>query len=397
MKTSIIVILAVTVLLLGCSSPPGPVIVPNKTIENTTGELNTSGIIIDSPKGCEEIDDPQQRDNCYMSRITTDPMLGISLCYKIENSRIQDRCIYVLSTENITYCPKISQGSIDLRDDCFYLHASDTNDKLLCSDITDKTLMKKCIREISVRECGLLGEYDSAVCLVLANNDPSYCADINGSQECYLEVAKKLPDVSACGFIENKVDEMACMGIVSGDYGACMAFDYNTTQDSCYEKIAVDLNDYSICGTLLSTETYINSCYQTLAVVNNKPALCTNLKTEPQRDLCYYLVGKGNNDYRVCNSIIETGRRDLCRIDVAKGLVDPSVCSNVENNYIRNYQCYSNIISGKGYTIDIESCGRIPKEDMDWKDECFLRIFRETQDSTICGYIQQESIRSRCG
>jgi hypothetical protein len=396
MKKTAVLLLALAVLLLGCVSPQaGPVIIGN----NTGGEMEkneTGQVKINATGDCPDLLDSVMRDNCYLNKVTTGALKDVSICYKISDDKLRDRCIYMLALENIELCPQISAASINLRDDCFYAHAESTGMESTCFRIRDPELLKKCQGAIAQKLCGGLGDYEKTLCLAIKTQTPALCAnDVNHSQDCYFDVAMNLSDTSACGKLENQATRRACEVIITKNYGLCDMFEFNTSSDACYKLVAVELDNYTLCDKTV-TATYINDCHEALAIQDNAPSLCGDMVSELRRNQCYANVASKHISPEVCAKITEPGIRDRCRLEIAKATVDPSVCSLVENNYQRNYQCFSQIISMKEYPLNVDACSRITADFLQWRDECLVRVAQETGNLTICGLIQTEAVKSRC-
>ncbi len=394
MKMKVVFALATIVFLLGCFTQPGPVVVHNKTTKDNDTTNQTPPATINTSKGCEVFSDQQLRDNCHMNRITGGYSQDIGVCEKIDDPTLRDKCTHFLALKDVSLCEKISSLSMDLRDDCYYSHADSIGDETLCMKIEGEALKTECQNKRIDEKCSGLDDYEQTICYATEKNAPEICEQTNQTNKCYIEIAKKTKNLEICELITSAASNKACAGIVTGNYEVCKELEYNTTEDTCYQKIAIELNNYSICENTV-TETYINECYETLALMNNFPSLCKKLVKEPQRDMCYYNVGVRFNDVDVCSLVLESGKRDLCRVAVAKSLGEPYICGVVENNYFRNYQCFPTIMSGD-YEISLESCEKINAEHMSWRDECFLKVSEDTGNSTICDYIQTESIKSRC-
>lgn len=397
MKKTAILLVALVVLFFGCLSPQSSSVV----IRNETGgniqKNETVPIKINATGDCTDLLDSSMRDNCYMNKITKGMLKDVSICYKITDEKLRDRCIYTLALENIELCPQISSVSLNLRDDCFYSHAESTGNEATCFRIRDPELLKKCQGAIADKACAGLDEYNTTLCLALKTRNPALCASsVNHSQECFWTVAKNFSDSSICGNLTSQATSRACEAVITNNVDLCADFTFNTTSDGCYQLFAIDKNNPAICDKTV-TETYITSCHQALALMNNRPDLCSHAVSEPERDQCYKAVAIKHLTADVCNSIKEAGVSDRCKIEVAKAVPDAVICGLVNNSYQRNYQCYTTIIASKDYPITMDMCSRISTNDLQWKDECYARMAKELGNSTICNLIQTEGLKARCG
>ncbi len=383
--------------LFGCfSQPGGRQVIFNDTNPVTPIFNDTGPVVINATGGCDDLLDPHLRDNCYFNKVSKNPNEDISVCYKIKDARLKDRCVYLLGIAKMEFCPQISDSSLDLRDDCFYSNAESSGKDSICMRIRNMTMVDKCKNAIAQNACANTDEYSKNFCLAARDKDPKYCGLIaNKSQECYFDLAKNLSDSSICGKIENQPLNKACETLITGDFSLCKQLQYNTSWDACYQTVAIETNNYSVCD-LTVTDTYINACHETLALMNNFPSLCSHLVSEPARDQCYFDVGVKFRDPETCAKIKTSESRDLCAHKMAIAAVRPYFCGFISNDYMRAYQCYGELFFPSRYNITLDLCKEIRNEDIVMKDQCFLTMRERTGNSSICDLITTDSIKARC-
>ena len=384
-------------LLFGCFTQPGAGQVIFNDTNPITPIINNTVIVVSNATGaCDDLLDPHLRDNCYFNKVSKNPNENLSICYKIKDARLKDRCVYLLGVAKMEFCPQISELSLDLRDDCFYSNAESSGKDSICMRIRNMTLVEKCKNAISLKACSGTDEYSKNLCLAVNSKDPDYCGLIvNRSQECYFDLAKNISDSSICDRITNQITRTACAALILRDVSLCNNLPYNTSSDVCYQTIAIETNNYSVCD-LTVTNTYINACHESLALLNNFPSLCSHLVSEPARDQCYKKVAVKFREPETCDQIKYKDGRDLCRHDMAIEAVRPYLCGFIENYYMRAYQCYNELFFPGRYVLTVDLCKEIRVEDQLWKDQCYLTMRERTGNSSLCGLISSETIKARC-
>jgi hypothetical protein len=391
-------LIAFILLFSGCfSQPTKPAYGGNN--ETVIPEANnTPSVTVNITGGCEDLLDANLRNNCIYDTVMNNATKDSAACYKIIDQSLRDRCMYVIAASDPKTCGLISDASIELRDNCYYSHADATGKDEYCLKIADASKAKKCNDLLLERLCNQSNDYEQAFCLAKKTKMPEYCEPLNISrQKCYLELAKEFSNESICASIDTLTTRKACEGIISGNYDLCLMLPFNSSQDACYQVIAVDKNDDAICDKTV-TDTYINSCHEELALMNNKPSLCSHSVSELQKNLCYKDVAIKYGQVETCVSIIEDGIRDSCRMEIAKALGEPALCTSVENPYFRNFVCYNQVLASNNQSVlSLQKCDGIPENDMSWRDECYKRMAILTGNFSICDMIHDEGIKSRCG
>ncbi len=383
--------------LFGCVSPPGGGQIVINDTEGPIVIINDTGPVVINVTGmCEDLTEPHARDNCYFNKISKDPGGDVSTCYNIKDNRLRDRCIYLLGVKNMEFCPQISAESLDLRDDCFYSNAESSGKDIVCLRIRNETIMKKCQSALAQKACSGLDEYNATFCLAVKTKNPALCAGfVNESQICYFNLAINLSDTSICENVKNAIPRKACEAIILNTPDICTQLTYDTEQDACYYTFAVEKNNETICDRT-TTVIYINLCHGDLALKNNKPSLCEQLYTEPDREKCYRKVAVKYFDLGICDKIKLKEWRDGCRHEMAISASRPYYCGFIENDYMRVYDCYTQLFLPGKYNITLQSCSEIRDDDIAWRDQCYLSLYNVDKNSSICNYIQTDAIKSRC-
>jgi hypothetical protein len=230
---------------------------------------------------------------------------------------------------DLSDCPKIdaelkecedasavsSYGASD-RDVCYYDLA------LLRENIT---LCRK------IRNTDSWYDYTAAKCgadLAIYSGNVSLCDELSltSKYDCYEELAGELEDPTICEYItsDSKMDD--CLyNYVSynyyyiSDWSICDSFSGKGYEANyCYSQAAEYTGDESYCDKITkSSGGYYSyskaSCYAGVAKGDGSPALCGTLATDGERDDCYYDYATAYPyDVDACGKISDSYRKNSC-------------------------------------------------------------------------------------
>jgi hypothetical protein len=171
---------------------------------------------------CNELSDYLQRDSCL--EIFASEHAAPNICLNISTNLYQDACFtdIAMKTKDASICSRmICYECINDRENCYLRVANATLDPAPCARIT-----------------------------VLATEDL-----------CYLTVAKTSSNPSYCSPMQNNYDRNTCYSSVI--YGqsfapsACADINYTNWQDECYQKVAINTKNSTLCQSI--TDQFVKS------------------------------------------------------------------------------------------------------------------------------------------
>ncbi|MCX6778506.1 MAG: hypothetical protein NT157_06550 [Candidatus Micrarchaeota archaeon] len=409
MKIATLLFVIGMILIMGCGMNRPAVY--NSTANETNG---TGEVLI----GCDAMASQELRDNCYLEEVLGGNA-SPAICGKIIDVGKADRCLRFAAAMNESLCGRIN--GTELRDDCYYYWANMNNDsaecgkitaagaqeacyavfnppKVPCEDVTDALDRIICLANSTGNYLACSGYsiegYNATTCLTQIYGSKVTC--LEPSEICYFKMAATLSKEAACDGIGSKAIRTACKAVVSGTYGICGNLEFVYSRDFCYDKVAYEKSDPGTCG-FIETDDYRNDCYQSLALAKADVTLCSMGAKDWDKDICYNIFARKYGNVDACYLIGGTNTRDACIMYVASALGEPSFCANMTNDYNKNYNCFLPIVTSGNYEMDVDKCGRITNVYMQWKDQCYLEIWKKTGDESMCGKIETEATRSMCG
>ncbi len=316
-------------------------------------------------------------------------MLGLILHRQNESQEYYDAAIL---QKDFSLCDKIKIGSVN---DCYYHIFEQSNDPMLCEDVSDPFQKSKCYRVIATNL------NDLAVCDKI--NNPIYQKE---KYLCYQEIAQNTKDISICSKIGKEVNEerAQCYDSLSdklNDPTICEeASNSLFTKDECYEAIALNRDEIGFCGKIEGSKNR-DTCYETFAVKLNDLSLCNKIEKEgdyssssfyvTSRNGCYSIIAANLNDLTICDQISSQATKWSCYRRIGEQLKDLSICDKIDFQDEKD-SCYSAVGSE---LADPAICDSI-KENQYSKDVCYREVARKLKDDSICKRIQDKSIRRDC-
>ena len=181
----------------------------------------------------------------------------ITLCEQILQEDSNDHCKYaVLSTQ---------KGNTITLADCETLKTQVSLDSCVVyvadvGNLEDVSQCSKLANPIAVKEC-----YRKTV---ISKKDASTCANINETEmpgfknTCYTLVAQAAGDIQVCANIENNDALVTCEIVATEprDPTLCERMSTQASRNGCYYRMAVDLEDASLCDNILDDEELFDMC-----------------------------------------------------------------------------------------------------------------------------------------
>ncbi len=116
------------------------------------------------------------------------------------------------------------------------------------------------------------------------------------------------------------------------DLESCKNIGDEYARDWCYNKIAIEENNRSICLNIENSER-ISFC-------NDYGVSCERMPMQRYKDECYGNTAIIKIDSSLCEKVISEGKKDWCGEHVAEIEKNPSICTKV-NDVERPDWCYT--------------------------------------------------------
>jgi|GEM_PF-6392213 len=172
-------------------------------------------------------------------------------------------------------------------------------------------------------------------------------------------------------------------------------------RDSCYYSLAKDTMNSSYCDFVNDTSKR-DACLSEMSLFNMQPteASCSKITDPLFRNGCFSMLAKKSNNLTYCSLIGDEMGVDQCYADAAVALKDPSACAMIRNLEIR-YTCKNNIYQQLAVERgDPSLCQQVEYYDSGSRqliaDNCVLAVSTNHSDTSMCRYIVNEKIRTRC-
>jgi hypothetical protein len=210
---------------------------------------------------CSLLADSGTHDECF--RYFANLHSNYSLCNKISSNYTKYLCLTKL-TGNYSLCNELSDYL--QRDSCVGVFASEHVNYSLCLNISTNLYRDRCYTDIAVKTlnadiCSYIRCYeciaDKNDCYYqLANltGNISLCGNINEqskSDTCRLDLAKSHRSPAFCSYVENSYQRNTCYySIIYNEKlepSACAPIVHQNWRDECYNKVAIDKKNATIC------------------------------------------------------------------------------------------------------------------------------------------------------
>lgn len=239
-------------------------------------------------------------------------------------------------------------GSLD-EDECYAHLGTVFSDASYCGIIIDRTLAVSCYSDVGMAEknvslCDRVvgDDAEKAFCVAVAGNSPRLCDEVGGRRdECYLRISAEWGDASSCSRLEDDASMIQCLwdtAVKTRDPSVCDTVEPKI-KDECYEYVAENLEDSSICGSIIGEDVrntcYLNTgdcgkieggvegapegaagadwCYVMLARETGSLPACENVRDINLKYECYQYVALKTGDETPCKRITtDTGLRKKC-------------------------------------------------------------------------------------
>jgi hypothetical protein len=187
----------------------------------------------------------------------------------------------------------------------------------------------------------------------IINNDDVY--NINGSDDVarISAIAIEKQDASECAKIRTSKFNLSgtsvdfqdeCYSITAKtlkDKNTCEKLSTDRYKQNCYLDMAYILNDVSVCNF---TGEYLGMCYGNLASKSKNSKICENIFEESHRNRCFIEVNKVIGNKSICDNKINTTKdKDYCYFATVQSFTSKemvlkpdikNICENIKSEEI---------------------------------------------------------------
>lgn len=147
----------------------------------------------------------------------------------------------------------------------------------------------------------------------VAQGDPGLCEQLEMERTwCLNEVAAATGDEEVCRLMEEPSYCLRDRYVERGDSDACGTIPLDTARDDCYEELARNETDWSLCLPMEPGERR-EGCIERISRETNDYEGCTRLDDENERRApCIYVTAIRANETAACELLGNTTLRNLC-------------------------------------------------------------------------------------
>jgi len=169
-------------------------------------------------------------------------------------------------------------------------------------------LFKEAIKNQDISGCLKLYKRDALILgsrciskIAFMKDDPSICEKSVFADFCYLEIAKEKEDESICNFLKVSWNKDTCIALVAMrkmENSLCKKA--RARQDECEIMIkAIQEKNETLCNDLIVLK---HECYQKIALDKNDPSICEKID---DKEICYMNVAISKKDIDLCKKVGE--------------------------------------------------------------------------------------------
>lgn len=197
---------------------------------------------------------------------------------------------------------------------------------------------------------------------------------------CYKKNAIAKNDINLCDLMSGSIDT----------WGSLAAYQKN----DCYQKIAILNKDFSICDQKLGSDPM---CYQDVAVATGADSMCEKVSQEGgYRNACYQKIAEQKKDLSICykieNTLDSKGKKfwenEACYSMVAIAKKDASICKLIKNVSSLFFQC----IAGTREKFDFEGIALDTNTWLTYKNDQYGFEFKYPKEIMVSDQIKDENL-----
>lgn len=178
------------------------------------------------------------------------------------------------------------------------LNESLEKQKIKCDDLPTNTQKYECYFQLAI-ENNATELCESLPTIYYSSN---YGDNYNYKSNCYQKIARILKEEVICNNIEDKDIKDECYYLFircgySNNTGFCEEITkigpspQYTLKDNCYYLLAVRLNEASLCGNIINSDSFGDICYRVISYNLDDLSLCNFIKSEKMRTQCLEKAG----------------------------------------------------------------------------------------------------------
>jgi len=176
--------------------------------------------------------------------------------------------------------------------------AVEKNDIIICFNSDSGVMNPYCVAQFAFdkKDISICRDSNNAfgTCLfryAYLSNDASYCSfeanawdySQTSRSDCFTMLATKKSEVYIC---DQWMMDNAIFNKTSSSASGVTLQALNSETDSCYNTIAMLLNDYSICDSIIPNGNNVSECYMGVAIASSNPSVCEHITNKAFADYC---------------------------------------------------------------------------------------------------------------
>ncbi len=321
-------------------------------------------------------------------------------CELIQNEDTKFSCYSDLNKIDLELCKKLKDSRLSKHcHDEYYIHqATKLENESLCNKIEDEYIQNRCIINISVSKkdsslCKNIQTLNRNLCIqkvnaVLSMENLQLCEKFNFSF-CFKNFAVKNQDESLCNKISDKIGRDTCLeevAIAKKDIALCRKIEDISYQNSCIGRIGEILKDTSICAIVNKKSLAKDNCYKSIALETLNESLCNSIEILP-KSICFEEIAIMKLDENICDKASPVSG---CLREVGIAKKDFKICDSIVGNEYKAF-CY------QGVALQLnDSSLCLPINKLDIKDFCYRELAVKNRDQKLCDQISNQTTKDYC-
>ena len=186
-------------------------------------------------------------------------------------------------------------------------------------------------------------------------------------------------DRAAWQMSQRSTDPSICAGITTS----------KNFHDGCYENVAINTKDVSLCDNVHGNPDYCKSDY---AKETGDFSVCGGLDSDVTRSNCYYGVATATGNADLCPKIERVKTRDNCYRELSIYSDDANMCDAIEENSVARDDCFHAMATKK---MDTNLCYEMEGASDDKMKDCIYSASIASADFDYCETLDEEA-RDKC-
>ena len=211
-------------------------------------------------------------------------------------------------------------------------------------------------------------------------NDCANKTDEHNKNLCYEDIAIEQLDISICDKISSSPNpniKLFC-------------------PDAINNKLAMVKADGSYCNKI-NSKAAKSGCWYRLAVLKNDITICDN--SGGNKDSCILQFAGKQNSLKLCELIQSSRTKATCLFTIAQNLVDPDLCGKIVGGDVSSQRdsCYESIAEkNKDETLCVKVSDTALQFGWNNRNSCYTRVAVAKNDISICANITHPQQKETC-